>query len=211
MRPVTFSRTLAAAAVGAICASQTTAGAGNLLINGTLASAGVATLAAQQTVGITSAGNDSAVNFTVTGTDDQGRVISQTIAGPNANTVQTTLNYRTVTQIAVSAAVASAVTVDTLQIGGSQEIPVDRYLGPTDISVGVIVTGTLNYTVQWTLDDVFGAAPGPFTWFSAGANLVGASTTQSGSIGAPVSAIRLLTNSGNGAGKIIVQQSGMVS
>src|SRR5438105_8434289 len=128
MRPVTVSRTLVAAAVGAIAAAQTTAGAGNLLINGTLATAGVAKLDAQRTLGLTSAGNLSAINFTLTGTDDQGRVISEVLAGPNANTVSSVLNYRTITSIAVSAAAGTNVTADTVVTGASQEIPVDLYI-----------------------------------------------------------------------------------
>jgi hypothetical protein len=196
--------------VGAICGSQTTAGAGNLLINGTLATGGVATLAAQQIIGITSAGNDSAVNFTITGTDDQGRVISQTIAGPNANTVQTTLNYRTVTQIAVSAAVASAVTVDTLGIGGSQEIPLDRYLNPFNVSLAaLLLSGAANFTVQFTLDNVFGGS-GPFNWFAVnGMSAVAVNTN--GTLISAVTAVRLLTNSGTGAVSLTAVQSGMIS
>lgn len=212
MRPVILSRTLAAAAVGAVAAAQTTGGAANLLINGSLASGGVATLAAQQQLGFTSAGNIAAVIFTITGTDDQNRVISETVTGVNANTVNTVLNYKTVTQIATSTAVGSAVSVDTRQVGASSAVPIDTYLNPTDISVSVIVTGTVNYTVQWTQDDVFaGTGVGPFTWFSAAANLVGATTTQAGSIGAPVSAIRVLTNSGGGTAQLIIRQSGAVA
>ncbi len=208
MRPVTQTRALAAAAVAAIAASQTTAGAGNLLINGSLASGGVATLAAQQVVGITSAGNDSAVNFTVTGTDDQGRVISQTIAGPNINTVQTTLNFRTVTSIAVSAAVASAVTVDTLQIGASTEVPLDQYITVLNISIAVEVTGTVNYTVQYTFDDIFGGAPGPFNWLNF-TSMTGQAANANGTLISPVRAVRLLNNSGAGTAKMLVVQSGL--
>lgn len=209
MRPVTLTRTLAAAVVGAIAAAQTTAGAGNLLINGTLAAGGVATMAAQQIIGITSAGNDSAVNFTVTGTDDQGRVISQTIAGPNANTVQTTLNYRTVTQIAVSAAVASAVTVDTLQVGASTEVPLDQYVTAFNVSVAVVVTGTINYTVQYTFDDIFGGAPGPFNWNAFTTFTGGGTASGNGTLVSPARAVRVLTNSGGGTAKMLVVQSGL--
>jgi len=208
MRPITQTRTLAAAAVAAICAAQTTAGAGNLVINGSLASGGVATLASQQVLGVTSAGNLSAVNFTITGTDDQGRVISQTIAGPNANTVQTTLNYRTVTQIAVSAAVGTNVTVDTLQIGASTEVPLDQYITNFNVSIAVEVTGTVNYTVQYTFDDIFGGAPGAFNWINF-TTLTAQTANNNGTLISPVRAVRLLTNSGNGVAKMLVIQSGL--
>jgi hypothetical protein len=208
MRSVTQSRTLAAAAVAAIAAAQTTAGAGNLLINGSLAAAGVATLAAQQILGITSAGNLSAINFTVTGTDDQGRTISQVIAGPNVGTVQTTLNYRTVTQIAVSAAVGTNVTVDTVQVGASTEVPLDLYISVFNVNLVVEVTGTINYTVQYTFDDVFGGAPGPFNWINF-STMTNQAASQNGTLIGPTRAVRIVTNSGSGTAKFIVVQTGL--
>lgn len=209
MRPVTQTRALVAAVVGAICAAQTTAGAANLLINGTLASGGVATLAAQQTLGVTCAADIHTVNFTFTGTDDQGRVITETIAGPTAGaTVKTALNYRTVTQIAVSAAVGTNVTVDTLQIGASTEVPLDLYTTAFNVSIAVEVTGTVNYTVQYTFDDVFGGAPGPFVWNNF-TTLTAQTANGNGTIISPVRAVRLLTNSGGGTAKMLVVQSGL--
>lgn len=207
MRPVTLSRTLVAAVVGAVAASQTTAGAGNLLINGTLASGGVATLDTQRTVGLTSAGNLSAVNFTITGTDQQGRVISEVLAGPNAATVSSVLNYKTVTSIAVSAAVGSAVTADTVATGASQEIPPDIYVNNFNVTLATEVTGTVNYTVQFTLDNVFGG-PGPFVWNSV-AGLLTQTTNQVVQTQQVVRAYRVLTNSGNGTVSLIVTQGGL--
>jgi hypothetical protein len=210
MRPITLSRALVAAAAGAVCASQTTAGAGNLLINGTLASGGVATLDTQRNVGITSAGNVSAVTFTITGTDQQNRVISESLAGPNANTVTSVLNYKTVTSIAVSAAVASNVTVDTLATGASQEIPLDRNLNPFNVSIsGEILSGAVNWSIQYTFDDIFASA-GPFNWYNH-STLVNQAVSANGTILSPVRAIRVVTNSGTGTLSTQVVQSGLVS
>jgi len=208
MRPVTQIRALVAAVVGAIAAAQTTAGAGNLLINGTLASGGIATLDTQRTVGITSAGNLSAVNFTLTGTDQQGRVISEVLAGPNASTVSSVLNYKTITSIAVSAAVGTNVTADTLATGASQEIPLDLYITTYNVNLAVELTGALNYTVQYTFDDVFGGAPGPFNWINHSA-LTAQSANANGTLIAPTRAVRILTNSGTGTAKLLVVQSGL--
>lgn len=209
MRPVILSRTLAAAAVGAVAAAQTTAGAGNLLINGTLASGGVATMAAQQLLGITSTGNLSAITFTVYGTDDQGRAISESLAGPNNNTVRTTLNYLTVTRVAVSAAVATNVTVDTVQAGGSVAVPLDQYVTEFNVSLAVQVTGTINYTVQYTFDDVFsGTGVGPFTWIDF-TTLSSLAINGNGTLVSPVRAVRILTNSGGGTARLTVLQGGL--
>lgn len=207
MRPVTLNRTLTAAVVGAIAAAQTTAGAGNLLINGTLAAGGVATLDTQRTVGLTSAGNLSAVNFTLTGTDQQGRVISEVLAGPNASTVSSVLNYKTITSIAVSAAVGTNVTADTVGTGASQEIPVDLYTNQFNVTLSVDVTGAVNYTVQYTMGNVFGGA-GPFVWNTV-AGLLAQTTGQVVQLSQLVRAFRVLTNSGTGTVALTVTQGGI--
>jgi hypothetical protein len=201
------TRTLAAGVVGAIAASQTLGAAGPLLINGSLASGGVATMVAQQQIGITSTGNLSAINFTITGTDGYGRTVSEVLAGPNNATVKSVLNYLTVPSIVASAAVATAVTVDTVASGASGEIPCDVYLKPFQLALTVEITGTANVTAQFTTDDVFGAAPGPFTWFPI-AGLTGITATAAQSLVAPVTAVRLLTNSGAGTAIFSVVQSG---
>lgn len=208
MRPVILSRTLAAGAVGAICASQTPGGAGNLVLNGTLAAGGVATLDVQRNIGITSGGNLSALTFTLTGTDQQGRVVSETVTGPNAGTTSSVLNYLTITQISISGAAGSALTVDTLGTGATTELVLDKYIAPFSVSINVNVTGTLNYTVQYTFDDVFAKAPGPFTW-TAVAALTAQTTTQNSSLSQPVTALRLVTNSGAGTGLIELVQAGL--
>lgn len=207
MRPIIKSRTLAAAAVGAICANQTLGIPGNLLINGTLASGGVATMAAQQQIGITSGGNIATVVFTVTGTDDQGRVISETITGVNTNTVNSVLNYRTITQIAASATIGSAITVDTIGAGASQEIPIDLYVNQINITLATEITGVVNYTIQSTFDDVFSGS-GPFNWASV-AGLLSQTTNQNVNGTQPFRAFRILTNSGQGTVKLIVIQAGL--
>jgi hypothetical protein len=76
----------------------------------------------------------------------------------------------------------------------------------------VSFTGSLNATVQYTLDDVFGAAPGPFTWFAASAPLAAITVSpQSGTLLSPVTAVRLLTNSGGGTATMRLVQSGLVA
>lgn len=108
-----------------ICASQSAAGAGNLTINGTLARttngtgatvAAYANMPNLRRVYITSAGNDSGVTFTVSGTifSITGPVsVVETVTGANTNVVSTTKYFNTVTQVAISGASAAAVTVGT--------------------------------------------------------------------------------------------------
>lgn len=207
MQRIQQTRTLAAGAVGAIAASQTHGGAGALTINGSLASGGVATLTQQQEIGITSTANYSAVNFTITGTDSYGRTISEVLAGPNNNTVDSVFNYKTVTSIVTSGAVATALTVDTIGVGASPEIPLDQYLTPFNVTLTAEIAGTANATAQFTTDDVFGGAPGPYTWFPV-TSMSGITVTTAGTIISPVTAVRLLTNSGAGTVVFSVLQAG---
>lgn len=209
MRPVSLSRTLAAAAVGAICAAQMTAGAGNLLINGTLAASGVATMAAQQFIGLTSTADYHLVTFVVTGTDDQGNTISESLVGPNNGTVNTVLSYLTITSIHTSAALGTNLTVDTVQAGGSRPIPLDIYL-QNGHTVSVAVAGTINYTVQVTNDDPYGDPSQLKNWITDPSIAATQTTSLTGNTAVAYRAVRLLTNSGGGTGKITVTQQGLI-
>ena len=101
-----------AADADGVCQSQTPAAGGeqDLTINGALASGGVATFVAARLITIASASDDSGRTFTVTGTDVNGNVQTETIAGP-ATTVTGTLYFRTVTQVTVDDDTAGAITV----------------------------------------------------------------------------------------------------
>lgn len=228
MIPRSIVRTLVASSTTAVCALQTTAGAGNFIINGTTAVniqqanwvAGtasyvpIAQLDAQRNVTLTSTGNISAVNFTITGTDQNGLPISETLAGPNNNTVTTISNFYTVTQVAVSAAVGTNTSVGSAATGASVPVPVDQYLTPANVEVAVEVSGTLNYTVQYTNDFLFNqgvaSSPATITWVAAAANLTAQTAYADNYLQAPAMAIRLLTNSGSGTGTMIVRQAGVM-
>jgi len=92
----------------AVAALQTTAGAGDFNLTSSSVSDGsnMAT-----TVTLTSAGNISGVNFTITGTDENGDAVTETRVGPNANTVTTTEAFLTVTGVSVDAAVGTNTSV----------------------------------------------------------------------------------------------------
>lgn len=102
---------ITASATASVSVLQTTAGAADLTITGALASGGVATMFCGRVVSLTSAGNISAVTFTIYGTDDLSRPIRQNVTGPNANTVFSTVCFKTVTRVAASAAVGSNTSV----------------------------------------------------------------------------------------------------
>ena len=93
-----------------ISQSQTPSGAGNLTINGAKASGGVATFNSARQVTITSAGDDQARTFTITGTDVNGFTITEAVTGVDTAAATSTKHFKTVTQIAVDDATAGAVT-----------------------------------------------------------------------------------------------------
>ena len=76
----------------------------------------------------------------------------------------------------------------------SPPIPLDQYLTPFNVGLGVTVSvgGTLTYKVQHTFDDVFAAGfdPATATWFD-NATLVAKTASSDGNYAFPVSAIRL--------------------
>ena len=63
-----------------------------------------------QNVKIKSSGDDSGVKFTVTGTDDSGKTITEVITGANANgkTAYGTKEFKTITEIKADGAIAGA-------------------------------------------------------------------------------------------------------
>ncbi|MBK8246212.1 MAG: hypothetical protein IPK85_02215 [Gemmatimonadetes bacterium] len=102
-----YTITPTAIVTGAVCATQSAAAAGNLTINGTLASGGVATLDVPRAVTVTSTGDDSPVNITITGTDAYGQTLVWTTTGPNAAATTSPKAFKTVTQVSVDTAVVS--------------------------------------------------------------------------------------------------------
>ena len=178
MRPVILTRTLSAADPDAIALDQTTAGAGDLLLNGVLAetiqntfgSVTQVPLTPSRQVTLTSAANLSGINFTITGIVAGGaRTVSETIAGPNIATINTVRDdWEVITQISADAAVGSNVSVGINTVGASPPIPLDQNMtSPFNVSLSVVITGTKNVTGQYTFDDVYAEDnPGPYTWFN---------------------------------------------
>jgi hypothetical protein len=153
MRPKEFDFDPVDVDADGICESQTPAGAGNLDIDGALTSGGAATLDYARQLCIVSDGNDSGVTFTITGTDADGKAQTEDVTGPNATTVESTKYFKTVSQVAISGAGTGAITVGTVDELSSQTIPLD-YRSDIAAMVNVDITGTVNFTVQETFDNL---------------------------------------------------------
>ena len=206
---------LAAAVANSICLSQTPSSAGALTENGALVSGGVATLAVPARITITSAGNDSGKTFVVVGTDAAGSAITETITGPNTAAVTSLLSYKTVSSITISAAAAGAITVGNAQSGASTPIALDSWAFP-QVAIQCSVTGTVNYTVQQTLDNpndpVNPIARASMQWVDhPDTNLVAATATKQGNYGYAPLFMRVVINSGSGSVRLTVIQANVVS
>lgn len=201
----TYDLSMPAAVANGIALSQTRAGPtvneGNLLINGSLASGGVANLVTAQRVIITSAGNDSGNTFTITGTDRYGRTQTEALAGANIGTVTTTRDFLTVTQILIASATAAAVTSGTVGMGSSIPAIIDGWINPADFSCFCTVTGTVNYSVEVSDDDLspeWDVTTNTVDW-SAATGFNSQIISVRGNIQGPRTMVRTTINSGTGS------------
>ena len=96
--------------------NETLGSAGNFTIDGALSSTASSNL--KSTISISSSSNNASVTFTITGTDVDGVAQTETITGVNANTVNGTKFFKTVSQISSDAA-ASDIDVGTVSGFGS--------------------------------------------------------------------------------------------
>lgn len=96
---------------GGICSYQTPSVAGTLTMNGRLVSGGIVTFDVPRKVSITSDGNDSLLTFIVRGTDANDNFLYESIAGPNATTVNGSACFKTITSISVSGTGTGNITV----------------------------------------------------------------------------------------------------
>lgn len=207
MRPQTISRTLAAADADAIATTQTPGGAGPLTLTAT-----PVVLDVQRKVLITPAGADAARTFTVTGRDGSGNEITEDVAGANnPATSSSVLDFLEIDSVVVDAATAAAIEVGTSAIGASVPVPLDYIQNPFSVGLFLEITGTVDVTVQFTGDDIrANGGVGPFNWLDH-PDLTNVVADADAAYVAPVSATRLLTNSGTGDAVNRIIQAGHTS
>ena len=96
-------------------------------------------------------------------------------------------------------------TVSKTGIGSSSALVMNTNVTPFNVGFGVIVSGTVDYTVQHTFDD---PAVGFSTWFSH-STITGETTNQDGNYAFPVTGIKVLVNSGDGTATLKLVQAGI--
>lgn len=103
-----------------------------------------------------------------------------------------------------------SITLSDASLGALQSNPIIMdYHGRPEVSLQVTVSGTVNYTVQQTLDNPNAADVTP-TWFDhPDANLVAQTVNRQGNYAYIPVAVRLVLNSGSGSATITVVQAGL--
>lgn len=188
-----------------IATSQTPSGAGPITQTTTPF---VQSSAQRVVIGTTSGEGANGTIFTLTGTDWNGNNISETITATAATSYQSVYDYLTVT-ISVNKATAGAITAGTNGVGSSRPIFLDTF-APAPTAIQIDVTGTINYTIQSSLNDPNIVGYTSVNWVnSQDTNVVGASTEQQSNFAYLPTVVRILVNSGTGTVVLTVNQADM--
>lgn len=181
-----FSSTSIVNAIGTI-------GAGNFTLATT-------TLDQQRRISFTVAGNESTNTFTIVGLNANNATITENITGPNTGTVNSVLDYKTLIKISTLGTTAGTISIGTNGVGASLWQIANWNAAPVNIALSVVQqSGSANFSIQYTYDDPNNlpatvSAPQPFTHPTINA----VATMIDGAINDPITAWRLLVNSGTG-------------
>ena len=151
----------------------------------------------------TSSGTDTGINITTKGTDASGDAITETFAGGSSGSpVSTKLSYLTLSQAKVSGATAGTIEVGTNTVARSPWVAFDPYYLP-QVAIQCDVTGTVNYSIQTTMDDPNSptnpVTPAAVVWInSPDAAAVGATGSIATSLAYAPFWATVLLNSGSG-------------
>jgi len=221
-----FTKSLSAASANSIATSQSGTIGTALTLNGSAVTAGVATIdtasATNSAIGrrvlitTTSADATNGVVWVVVGTNASGATITDSFNGVNAGTVNSNLDFVTVTSITPTAGSSgtTATQAGTSANGSSSWLSLNwRGFSPMNIGIAVeLVSGTATYSIEYTYDDpnllqAGTAFPLPFTSLVTAA-LVAASSTKDGNLLSPAVAIRLTISAGTGVLRCRIVEAG---
>lgn len=185
--------TVVAASTTSVATAQTLAGAGAMTLT---ASPTVSDTVIGTTIGhlvsLTSTGALSGVNFTIVGQDPDGQLLTETIAGPSNSTVLTTNYFTTVTSIAASGAVGTAISAGFAAAGATRRIPIDFRTGDFSVGLAVDYSGTSTVTVQETFTDILTVTnASQYVWYPV-ASMSAVTASTMGGLTLPCTAVRLI-------------------
>lgn len=151
----------------------------------------------------TSSGNDTSLIYTVSGFNVSGNPISETVTGVSAAAVATVLDYGSGIVITSNGASGGTVSIGTNGVAGSNWVRLDEWAPPAT-GIQCDANGTVNYTVQDTIDDpndpTNPVAPASMTWFNTtdASGVTATASIQTNFAYAP-RYVRLVLNSGTGS------------
>jgi hypothetical protein len=96
-------------------------------------------------------------------------------------------------------------TISKTGTGSSSALVMNTNQTPFNVGFGVVVSGTVNYTVQHTFDN---PAVGFTTWFSH-PTIASLAVNADGNYAFPVTGIKVLVNSGDGSATMNLVQAGI--
>lgn len=202
------------------------AGNATSLVNANAATSGPFTFATtlvpgvwQRRVLVTSSGNDSAIYFHIIGTNQAGFGASEYLAGANATSTQSNLDYLTVTSVTPSnssvaqtvASTAQTVSVGVNGVGSSIWNIVNWHVTPVNIQYScLLASGAATFSIQYTYDDPNNlpagvAFPQPFNH----PIIVASGSTVDGPSNDPITAWRLQITGGTGSIRATGIQAGI--
>lgn len=201
---------LVAASANNIALSQTPSGA--FTLNGSIVTGGVAVLDTARRVLFTQAASESGKTYTIVGTDVNSMPqIELLSAAASATTVQSNLDFKTITSASISSAATGAITVGTSGVASSRWGRLDEY-APAPVTLQCTVSGTANYTVQQSLQDPNSptnpVAPYSMSWLSSlDPSVVAATASQISYFPNAPLWVKVTLNSGSGSVSTVVEQN----
>ncbi len=141
-------------------------------------------------------------SYTLTGTDSYGNALTETLATNAGSAVTSTAFFKTLTSV-----ISAVIGAETVDIGWSGAVggtiyPVDRH-SPYAANIAVVVTGTINYTIQQTFSPIFDVAFQDVSWIDISA-LAAKTTSIASQASVGATAIRAVINSFSSGGSIEV-------
>ncbi len=207
MRPISFTRSQPAASGTSVAAAQLLNASGVITLNGALVSGGVATLTVPAVLTVFSE-KSATVNFVVTGTAPNGASQTETLAVTASGTVTGSLSFATVTSVAASAPTSATISLGNGVPGYTAWIPLDIYTPNQVTNISNKVSGTVNYSVEYTNEDPFNTSIQQLAVPHPNASLTAATGDETQFTTTLMRAVRLKINSGNGSVRFTcVQQS----
>ena len=219
MRKSVVTKALVAAVSNGIAHSQSLAAAGPLVLV-----SNPVVLDSQRRVILTSAADDSALTWTVIGTDDNGNLIKDSFLGANTPTVvQSNIDFKTVISISSDRATAGAVIAGTNGVGSSPWQLFSDTIATPNLSINYqLISGSQNATVEYTYDGILPDPTTPKSAIALGPNspnpqviphpvLQAMAASKDGIINWAITGWRLTINSGTGVGQMTSRQAGLAS